>query len=147
MKAYNKKERTYIMTRKEKMETILTIIETSVRGDKAELAEFVANEIARLSKPTSNKVSSALQKTNSAIKEKALEVLEDFGRPVTITEMMTLSNKLTSYILETKEGEKVETMTNQKLSSIMKRLVEDKKVIKTIERKRAYFSLPTEEGA
>ena len=73
-----------------------------------------------------------------------IEVLADKGKPVTITDMLT-DTRLQSYTEETKDGKKTVAMTNQKLSSMVKKLVDNGEIVRTEEKKKAYFSLPQAE--
>ena len=68
------------------------------------------------------------QTENIAVKETIVSVLKDIGKPVTITEMQKYSAELSEY-------------SCQKLSALLKQLVEnDKTVTKVTEKKKTYFS-------
>lgn len=92
--------------------------------DRPELVDFIDHEIELLSKKNSKTSPSKNQIENEAIKVDILNALEEFGKGVTITELMT----------------KV-PYSNQKLSALVKQLVEDKKVIRTEDKRKVYFTL------
>ena len=58
-----------------------------------------------------------------------LEALAEFDKPVTVSEFMKESSH------------EVATLSNQKLSAILKKLVDSEKVIRTVEKKKSFFSL------
>ena len=61
--------------------------------------------------------------------ESLIEALSEFDRPITITEFMKESIH------------EVATLSNQKLSALLKTLEEGGIVRKTVEKKKAYFQL------
>ena len=68
------------------------------------------------------------QKENEVIMENIINGLAEMENPVTVTELIN-------------EVEELHDFTNQKISALLRKLVEAEKVIKTIEKKRAYFTL------
>lgn len=132
------------MTKKDWFEVISGIINASDYADKDGALAFVAHEVELLDKKSGKSKETKTQKAHGAIMATIIEVLADMGKPVTITDMLT-DARLQSYTEETKDGEKTVAMTNQKLSSMVKKLVDAKEVIRTEEKKKAYFSLPVAE--
>ena len=68
-------------------------------------------------------------------------MLADQTRPVTITELLE-DERLKTYTEEDKDGVQTLKMSNQKLSAVMKMLVDAQEVVKTEDKKKSYFSLP-----
>ena len=58
--------------------------------------------------------------------------LELFGKPVTVTTMI-------------KENSEMNKLSPQKLSALLKQLVESEEVVRTVEKRVPYFSLAKEE--
>ena len=129
------------MTKKDYFAQVRSIIDSTDVENKSDILAFIDHEVSLLNKKAS-KTSAAKAEQHETLKAVILEVLADFARPVTITEMMS-DNRLTSYEELNNEGVVVrtKTMTNQKLSSMVTKLKKEGKVVKTEEKKVAYFSL------
>ena len=69
-----------------------------------------------------------VQKENEGIKEIILNTLTDIGKPVTITELQTANNELAEF-------------SNQKISALLKQLVDSQVVDKMIDKKKSYFTV------
>lgn len=95
--------------------------------DNAEMVAFINHEIELLDKKASNKKATKTQEANVGIKSTILTVLEG-AKPMTVTEMQGASAEL---------GE----LSNQKVSALVRQLVEAGKVVKTIDKKVSRFSL------
>lgn len=132
------------VTKREWFEVIIGIVNKSDYADKDGAVKMLNHEIELLDKKSGKSKETKTQKAHGAIMAAIIEVLADMGKPVTITEMLT-DARLQSYTEETKDGEKTVAMTNQKLSSMVKKLVDAQEVVRTEEKKKAYFSLPVEE--
>ena len=105
---------------------MFTMIKAQVK-DNAEMVAFIDHEIELLDKKASNKKATKTQEANIGIKSTILEVLE-CGKSMTVTEMQGASAEL---------GE----LSNQKVSALVRQLVEAGKVVKTIDKKVSRFSL------
>ena len=105
---------------------MFTMIKAQIK-DNAEMAAFIDHEIELLDKKASNKKATKTQEANVGIKSTILTVLEG-AEPMTVTEMQGASAEL---------GE----LSNQKVSALVRQLVEAGKVVKTIEKKVSRFSL------
>ena len=105
---------------------MFTMIKAQVK-DNAEMVAFIDHEIELLDKKASNKKATKTQEANVGIKATILAVLE-CGKPMTVTEMQGASAEL---------GE----LSNQKVSALVRQLVEAGKVVKTIDKKVSRFSL------
>lgn len=95
----------------------------------AEMVEFLEKQIELLDK---KKGSADSKKVESQLADEKLvkSVLATLGRRVTVTEMLNASAELVA-----------ELKTNQKASSVLKRLVDKGEVVKTVEKKVSYFSI------
>ena len=105
---------------------MFTMIKAQVK-DNAEMVAFIDHEIELLDKKASNKKATKTQEANIGIKSTILAVLEG-GKPMTVTEMQGASAEL---------GE----LSNQKVSALVRQLVEAGEVVKTIDKKVSRFSL------
>lgn len=96
------------------------------------LEKFIKHEIELLDKKNSSRSGkpTAQQKVNNAVKESILDEMEN-GVEYTITDMI-------------KQLPSCMTLTNQKVSALVRQLVKDNLVIRTEKKGRAYFSLPAE---
>ena len=109
------------MTKREMFNLIAT-----VNADNAEIVDFCNKEIALLEKRKSSgsgKVSKT-QKENEVIKDRILEVLSE-------VEKATVSDLIKCEGLE---------FSSQKVSALLRQLIDSGKVEKNMEKKKAYFS-------
>lgn len=111
-------------TKKEMFSLIATI-----NADNDEIVSFCEHEIELLDarKTSSKKSLTANQKANLEIKDTILAVLAETAEPLTITAMLS--------------NEKLSNFTCQKLSALLKQLVDEHTVVKTMEKKKAFFAL------
>ena len=111
------------MTKKE----MFTMIAT-VNADNAEIVDFCNHEITLLEsrKSGGNSKKTAESEAREAL---VLEALTAIGEKVTVTELIASAEN------------EVEEYTNQRVSAILRKLVDSKKVVKTIEKKKAYFEV------
>lgn len=92
---------------------------------------YLENELKLLNKKSSSRGSTKNQKENEDIKNVILNVLADNGEPMTVTE-----------ILRTGDFDSFEkTITNQKITALLRQLILAEKVTKTVEKKVSRFSL------
>jgi len=75
-----------------------------------------------------SKADTARQVENDKLADVILETLMNSENPMTITEMQKSNAELAEY-------------SNQKISAIIRKLVESAQVIKTVEKKKSYFSV------
>ena len=83
---------------------------------------------AQLAKRGSSKTPTKTQKENEVIKEQILKTLEGIGKSATVTDILTF-------------GVEGFELTNQKVSALLRQMVADGKVVKTIEGKKAMFTI------
>lgn len=105
---------------------MFTMIKAQVK-DNAEMVAFIDHEIELLEKKASNKKATKTQEANAGIKSTILTVLEG-GKSMTVTEMQDASAELSK-------------LSNQKVSALVRQLVESGEVVKTIDKKVSRFSL------
>lgn len=96
--------------------------------DNAELVAFIDHEIELLNKKASKGSQTKTQKENETIKETILAEMATFESAYTITDMQAKSGVLAEY-------------SNQKISALLKQLVESGAVVKTTDKKKSYFSI------
>ena len=128
----NKKEvmiMTKKMTKKEMFAMVAKVVENSEVANKAEMLEFLAHEVELLEKKNSRTGQTKTQKENEVLMAQLLEALAEFDKPITVSEFMKESSH------------EVATLSNQKLSALLKKLVDTHKVVKSTEKKKSYFSL------
>lgn len=128
------------ITKKEYFAIVKDIVEASGADNKTDIVAFLDHEVELLNKKSGKSKATPTQAANAVTLNVIKEVLGELDKPVTITELLT-DVRLQSYTETTKDGEKVIAMTNQKLSSLMKKLVDAGEVVRTEEKKKAYFSL------
>ena len=92
---------------------------------------YLENELALLNKKAQNKKATKTQEQNVSIKATILEVLATIGRG-TVTEIQNGNAELSA-------------LSNQKVSALVRQLVEAGKVVKTVDKKKSIFSLAESE--
>ena len=105
------------------------VIELAKANDRADLVEFAESRIAVLDKKSANKKPTKTQEENEGIKAEILANLTEEG--VTVTELQNKSDMLGG-------------LSNQKVSALLRQLFSEGKVAKTVDKKKAYFSLVVE---
>lgn len=99
-----------------------------VCANDSNIVAFCEHEIELLTKKNSKSTPSKTQVENENIKNVILEELANIAKPVTITELQNASEKVAEY-------------SNQKISALLKQLVEVGKVVKTTDKKKSLFSI------
>ena len=117
------------MTKKEMFAEVIAVVERVEVENKAEMLNFLAHEVELLNKKSSKSGQTKTQKENVLLMEQLVVALSEMEKPVTISEFQSLSTS------------EVATLSNQKLSALLKKLVENGKVVKTVEKKKSYFSV------
>ena len=97
--------------------------------DKATVEKLEALK-AQLAKRSTSKTPTKTQKANEEVKAVIADVLADTGEKMTVTEMIA--------------DERLNGYTNQKISALLRQMVEAGKVVKTLEGKKAYFAVAVE---
>lgn len=97
-------------------------------ADRQDLVDFIDHELELLDRKSSKSVETKTQIENKSIMETILSELTRIARPITISELQNESDILKEY-------------SNQKLSALLKKLVDSNQVVKTIDKKKSYFSI------
>ncbi len=105
-------------------------------GDREDIVNFCNHEIELLSRKNSRSGATKTQKENLIVAEMLTQELAKINKPTTITDLMNASDTIQNYTLE--NGNK---LTNQKISAIFKQLVENKTIVKVVDKKKSYFSI------
>lgn len=116
------------MTRVEMFEAIKAIPQVA---DNQEMVDFIDKQIAQLAKRKS--AESKTQKENKALMEVVVDAMAVLNKPATATQIM----KSDAYLSE---------LSLPKVSALLKKLIEDGRVERTIEKKIALFSLKENEA-
>ena len=105
------------------------LIELAQENERTDLVKFCEHEIDLLNKKASTSGQSKTQAENEKIKVVIAEELTRIARAVTISELQ-------------KESTELENFSNQKLSALLKQMVEnDKTVTKIIDKKKSLFTI------
>ena len=119
------------ITKKEMFERLIEIVERASISveDTNMLRDFLDAQIALVAKKSGTKTKTEIE--HEKLVEAVYEALVEINEPVTATEMLARIDI---------EG----ISSNQKLSSLLKKLVDCGRVIKTSDKKRSYFSVNAE---
>lgn len=98
-----------------------------VVADNKEMVTFIEHEIDLLQKKSTNRKPTKTQEENKSLKNEILSVLTDEG--MTVTEIQ-------------KSSEILGNVSNQKVSALLRQLVEVGAVEKTTDKKKSLFSRP-----
>ena len=113
------------VTKKEMFAKLYAIVEESNAPDKVEVLGFLDHEVELLEKKSSKVTLTATQKENIGVKETIKEVLAE---------------KPNSTVSELIKDERL-PYTNQKISALVKQLVDSGEVVKSTDKKVSRFSL------
>ena len=114
------------LTKRDYFSRLIEIVEGVDVDNAAEIVDFLNHEIELLSKKSN--VKTKTQKENEGLMEVVFAALAEVGRPVTVTELMGASAE-------------VGTMSNQKVSALLKKLKDAGRVVRVDDKKKAYFSI------
>lgn len=121
------------MTKKDYFNLVAEIVANADVENQEDIQAFIAHEIKLLEKKSSKSKPSKTQKENEGIMQEIVSVLATLDTPVTVTELMKADERMAVY-------------SNQKLSALLKKLVDNGTVKKTVEKKKSYFFLVSEEN-
>lgn len=113
------------------MEIRALIVKSEMLEDnkKEQYLTFIDHELKLLDKKASSKSSSKNTEEQKELMTKIVNALQEIGEPVTISDLQKQNKEMSEY-------------SNQKLSAMLKKLVDNEKtVIKTIDKKKSFFSL------
>lgn len=110
--------------KKTKRDLFLEVRKVVAEND--ELVAFVDHELELLDKKASTK-STKVNDEQVSLMEKIVNALNEIGRSVTISELQKENTEMAEY-------------SNQKLSAMLKKLVDNKQVTKIVDKKKSYFT-------
>ena len=111
------------MTQKDYFKEIIALAK---ENDRMDIVTFAEGRIEALDKKSGSKKPTKTQEENVSLKEEIVSVLTSEG--ATVTEIQAKSEVLGS-------------LSNQKVSALIRQLVEAGRVVKTIDKKKSYFSI------
>ena len=122
------------VTKRERFAQLMAIVEASNVANATELKEFIEHEVELLDKKNSRSGKpTKTQVENEAIKTQIVSILERVRKPMTVTQLLSESE--------------LAGLSNQKISALLTQLRESGKVMRTVEKKVAYYSMATENEA
>lgn len=111
-----------------KREVFSKMLEVEEIASNELFVEFINHELELLDRKSSKSTQTKTQIENESIKNAIVESLERVAKAVTITELQELDSEMENY-------------SNQKLSALLKQLVKENRVVKTVDKKKSYFSI------
>ena len=119
------------VTKRERFEQLMEIVKASEVENSAELVAFIEHEVELLTKKNSRSGKpTKTQVENETIKTQIISVLERVGKPMTVTQLLAESE--------------FTGLSNQKVSALLTQLRKSGEVVRTIEKKVAFYSLADE---
>ena len=118
------------MTKMTQRDFFNEVIALAEGNDRADLVEFAKSRIAVLDKKSVNKKPTKTQVENEVIKGIILDALTDEG--MTVSELQAKRDELFG-------------LSNQRVSALLRQLVLDGKVVKTVDKKKSFFALAVAE--
>ena len=119
------------VTKRERFSQLMEIVKASKVENSTELVAFIEHEVELLTKKNSRSGKpTKTQVENETIKAQIVSVLERVGKPMTVTQLLAESE--------------FTGLSNQKVSALLTQLRKSGEVVRTIEKKVAFYSLPDE---
>ena len=109
-----------------KRDVINAMLNEGFVQENANYKAYLENELALLNKKSENKKATKTQEENAGIKEVIKSVLTSEG--ATVTEIQSKDSVLG-------------TLSNQRVSALLRQLIEAGEVVKTTDKKKSYFAL------
>ena len=122
------------VTKRERFSQLMEIVKASEVENSSELVAFIEHEVELLNKKNSRSDKpTKTQLENEALKTQIMSVLKSVGRPITVTQLL-------------KETELADNpnLSNQKVSALLTQLRKADAVVRTVEKKVAFYSLADE---
>ena len=115
------------MTKKETINLLIDVLMGNKEVEDTQMfIDFLIHERELLERKSSNSGQTKTQKENEILKEKIVETLKELDKFSTITEIQNSNTELAD-------------LSNQKISALLKQLVDSNIIEKVIEKKKAYF--------
>ena len=119
-------QNTVKVTKRERFEQIKALV-----SNNAELVAFIDHEIELLNKKNSRSGKpTKTQVENEVIKNIILDTLQTIGKPVTVTQLLA--------------NDELNGLSNQRVSALLTQLKKSDKVVRTVEKKVAFYSIKEE---
>ena len=117
------------MTKKEMINLLIDVLVGNKEVEDVQIfVDFLLHERELLEKKSSNSGQTKTQKENEVIKDKIVNALRVLDKFVTITELQESNEEIANY-------------SNQKVSALLKQLVDSNIVSRQVDKKKAYFKL------
>ena len=118
------------ITKREMFEQLKAVVLTAEVENVEQLVAFIEHEVELLNKKSASKSKAEIEKANANVELTQIvrEVLANSSVAMTVSEVM-------------KSNEVLAELSNQKVSYLMRTLVENKEVVKTVEKGKSYFQL------
>ena len=118
------------VTKKDNFNALLCVVNSADISEEQRiaLAAFIRHEIELIENKSNSTKPSKKQEENAGVKAIILEELGKIDSPITITELQKTSEPLAVF-------------TCQKISALLRQLIEENKVTKEIIKKKSYFSI------
>lgn len=117
------------MTKVEKFALVKAIVESAQTEHKEMLIEFIDHEVDLLNRKSSKGTQTKTQKENEVLLDRLEEALDEMTDFVTISEFQEFSNS------------DVARLSNQKLSALLRKLIDKGTVEKDTFKKKSFFAL------
>ena len=115
------------MTKKQTIDLLIDVLMGNKEVEDVQIfIDFLVNERELLERKSKNSGQTKTQKENEILKEKVVETLKELNKFSTITEIQENNTELAN-------------LSNQKMSALLKQLVDTNVIEKVIEKKKAYF--------
>ena len=119
-------QNTVKVTKSERFEQIKALVR-----DNEELVAFIDHEIELLDKKNSRSGKpTKTQIENEKIKKTILDILQTTGKPMTVTQLLA--------------NDELDGLSNQRVSALLTQLKKSDKVVRTVEKKVAFYSIKEE---
>ena len=119
------------VTKRERFAQLMEIVKASEVENSAELVAFIEHEVELLAKKNSRSGKpTKTQVENETIKAQIVSVLERVNKPVTVTQLLTESE--------------LAGLSNQRVSALLTQLRKNGTVVRTVEKKVAFYSIADE---
>ena len=119
-------QNTVKVTKRERFEQIKALVK-----DNEELVAFIDHEIELLNKKNSRSGKpTKTQLENEKIKNTILDILQTTGKPMTVTQLLT--------------NDELDGLSNQRVSALLTQLRKADAVVRTVEKKVAFYSIKEE---
>lgn len=118
------------LTKKDLFKMVAEVINDSNVTNKEELSKFIYREIELIENKSANRKPTQNQLENEKLMETICEVLMKQDTPVTITELQSKDTRLSTTL-----------HSNQKISALMKKLVDMGKVSRIEDKRKSYFKI------